>query len=207
MSIVTQKFIDDPAGFLREYVVKVADPNIKEGHEVTARFDFVQTYEATKVATLKKTESGLVTACFLKWETGKTTYTTLDPARATFFFTSQLTNCSFAVFGNRRGPTVYHTAGTLFGTQKKNAERAVDPSSRGKRDARLSRGSNLEAHAYRGQDDKVAPSSAFVYGIFDGAEWIFSAQIVEGNIEKFIPSNNGTVPKQLSPFYFKPDYD
>ena len=206
MPVVTQKFIDDPAKFLSEYVVKVADPNIAKGHEVTAKFDFVQTYEAT-VATLKKSDNGLITACFLKWEAGKSTYTTLDPALAKYFFTSQLTNCSFAVFGNKLKPTVYHTAGTLFGTQKKNAERVVDPLARGKKEARLSRGSNLDAHKYRGQDDKDAPSSAFVYGIFNEKEWVFDAQVVEGNIEKFIPSHNCTIPKQLSPFHFKPGYD
>lgn len=206
MPIVTQKFIDNPEGFCKEFVVKVADPSISKGHEVTAKFDFVQTYEA-KVATLKKSDSGLITACFLKWEAGKATYATLDPSKAKYFFTSQLTNCSFAVFGNKLKPTVYHTAGTLTGSLKKKEELKADPLSRGKKEARLSRGSNLEAHKYRGQDDKTDPSSAFVYGIFNEQEWVFDAQVVEGNIEAFFPKANCTVPKMKSPFHFKPDYD
>ena len=208
MPILTQKFIDDgPESFLKQYVVKVADPSITIGHHVTAKFDFVQTYDAA-VVTLKKSNDGLITACFLKWEAGKATSVTLDPAQAQYFFTSQLTNCSFAVFGNKLKPTVYHTAGTLFGTQKKKEEERVDPSLRGrKKDARLSRGSNLSAHSYRGQDDKEAPSSAFVYGIFKETEWVFDSQVVDGNIEKFFPSSSCKVPKILNPFHFKPDYD
>jgi hypothetical protein len=205
MPVVTQKFIDDPKKFLDEYVVKVADPTIANGHEVTAKFDFVQDYEAT-VATLKKADNGLITACFLKWAEGKTTSATLDPEKAKYFFTSQLTNCSFAVFGNKLKPTVYHTAGTLFGTPKKDAEKKVDPLSRGKKEARLSR-TNLKLHEYRGQDNLKDQSSAFVYGIFKEKEWEFDAQIVEGNLEKFIPRANCTVPKKRSPFHFKPDYD
>ena len=206
-TIVSKKFTDAPEEFLKKYVVKVADPAGKV-NAITSTFDFVELIEGLDVATLKETPTGLIKAHFLRWFTKEVTSMTLD-STAEYFFTSQLTNCSFAVFGNAKTPTVYHSAGTIESTTiKKEKQKLVNPDK--KLERRLSIGganSKADPHQYRGQDASVDPSSAFVYGIYKDDKWTFNSQIVAGNLEKFIPKKDGTVPQMKNPFSFKPWYD
>lgn len=208
---VSEKFTDPKQrdDFLKQYVLQVGSP---PGTAVsfTASFDFIQPVDSVLFAKLSKSSTGAFKAHFLRWETKKVTSMTLDD-KADYFFTSQLTNCSFAVFGDEKSPTVYHTAATIESvSKKKELEKAVNTD--GKRERRLSRSGASGAnplHEYTGQDAVKSPASAFVYGIRDTGTgiWTFNSQIVEGNVEGLMPKKEGKLPKILNPFFFKPWQD
>jgi hypothetical protein len=210
-TIVSEKFVDPTTRetFIKEYVLQAGNP-AGSALAFTEKFDFVQPVEGVLAAKLVKAANGAIKAHYLRWKTKEVTSMTLD-ANADYFFTSQLTNCSFAVFGEPTAPTVYHTAATIESTsKKKQLEKAVNKE--GMRERRMSRSGasgTTPLHQYTGQDAVKSPASAFVYGVRDekSGVWTFASQVVEGNVEGLIPKKDGKLPTILNPFFFKPWYD
>jgi hypothetical protein len=217
MANVTAEFTGDYKTFLSKKIVFVPEPVDKATGPRSFWFSEEGGFVTLKAGSppTDGVDKSSMSAYWLSWETGKIAAFDLGGG-ADFFFTSQMTNCTFKVLTkSTTAPKVAHIAGTMGSSDQVKAEKELLKDT-AKTDVSGPLGSVLKAghpkHEYTGQsgkdkDGRPDPGSAFVFGIKDSSgNWKFAAQIVKANLadeRSFALSLKSGVPRIADLFEFK----
>lgn len=209
MSNITDAFTSDPAKFMKDYVVFVANTNEMGDSNTPGTRSFYFWKGSGNSALLKEHRFGkspgtTVKGYWLPWRTMQSVSMDVR-SDANYLFTSQMTGCRFSVLTKEgAAPKVAHIAGTLSQT-KREAETTKLVESMGGSDkvrARSLSVSQGSTHGYSGQT--VNPGSAFVYGVRDAESgtWSFAAQVVGENMLPTVDLANVPLSKIKDAFTF-----
>lgn len=217
MANVTAEFTANYKTFLGKKIVFVPEPVDKGTGPRSFWFSEEGGFVTLKAGSppTDGVDKSSMNAYWLSWETGKISALDLGGG-ADFFFTSQMTNCTFKVLTkSKTAPKVAHIAGTMGMSDRVNAEKELLKDT-AKTNVSSPVGSVLMAgspkHEYTGQsgkgmDGRPDPGSAFVFGIKDSSgDWKFAAQIVKANLadeRTFALSLKSGVPRIAELFEFK----